>query len=221
MSDPLPMPVTMMQGALRVLPPPLLQRGLRWIVQRLRAEHPELFRRLCRLAPASILFVPEDTPHRFLLTIAADRLDLALARGTPEAAVCIKGRLAALLSLLEGRIDSDTLFFSRDVSISGDTATAVAFRNTLDGEAISLLGDALAAAGPLQAPARRLVLRIDRNVQRAGGTLRRWGDSLHRRAHHGRAPEDDIEALAAEVATLRDRLARLEGRNRQAGEQTA
>ena len=172
MAEQLPMPATVMKAALHLAPAPLLQPGLRWIVHRLHGAHPVLFKRLCRLAPASVLFEPEDTPHRFLLTIAADRLDLALARGTPEAAVCIKGRLAALLSLLEGRIDSDTLFFSRDVSISGDTATAVAFRNTLDGEAISLLGDALAR--------RDAPRRASRPRHRGGGAGARRRD--HRAA---------------------------------------
>ncbi len=221
MSDTLPMPVVMMHAAMRVLPAPLLQRGLRWAVRRLCAEHPDLFRRLCRLAPASILFDPVDTPHRILLTISADRLDLTLAPGAPAASACIRGRLTALLGLLEGRVDSDTLFFSRDVAISGDTATAVAFRNTLDGESISLLGDALASAGKLRAPAARLVRQIDRRVQRAGGMLRQWGDVAHRRAHRGHDTEDEIEALGAEIAALRARLSQTEGRQRQSGERPA
>lgn len=221
MSDQLPMPANILKGALHLVPPPLLQPGLRWIMRRLRAEHPALFRRLCRLAPASILFEPDDTPHRFLLTITANDLRLTLAHGTPRAAVRIKGRLAMLLSLLEGRIDSDTLFFSRDVSISGDTAAAVAFRNTLDGEAISLLGDALAAAGPLQAPARRLALRIDRDVQRAGAHLMRWRDAMHRAAHRGHDTEEETQALAAEITAMRARIAKLEARSRRTGEQAA
>ena len=221
MTEQLPMPATMMKGALYLVPAPLLQPGLRWIVRRLRAEHPALFRRLCRLAPANILFEPDDTPHRFLLTITTHDLRLTLAHGAPRAAVRIKGRLAMLLSLLEGRIDSDTLFFSRDVSISGDTAAAVAFRNTLDGESISLLGDTLAAAGPLQAPARRLVLRIDSHVQRAGAHLMRWRDAMHRAAHRGHDTEEKAQALAAEITDLRARLARLEARNKRTGERAA
>lgn len=221
MDDQLPMPANVMKGALHVVPAPLLQPGLRWIVRRLRGAHPALFKRLCRLAPTTILFEPDDTPHRFLLTIAANGLHLMVAHGEPHAAVRIKGRLAMLLSLLEGRIDSDTLFFSRDVSISGDTAAAVAFRNTLDGESISLLGDALAAAGPLQAPARRLVLRIDREVQRAGAGLARWRDAMHRAAHRGHDTEEEAQALAAEISGLRARIAKLEARNRRSGERPA
>ncbi len=221
MSDELPMPATVMKGALHLLPPPLLQPGLRWLVRQLRHAHPALFRRLCRLAPSTILFEPDDTPHRFLLTIVPDDLRLNVVRGDAAAAVHIRGRLAMLLSLLEGRVDSDTLFFTRDVSISGDTAAAVAFRNTLDGEAISLVGDALAAAGPLQAPARRLVLRIDREVQRAGAGFARWRDAMHRDAHRGHDTEEAMQALAAELTELRARVARLEVRNRRVGEKAA
>ena len=221
MSEQLPMPATMLKGVLHLLPAPLLQPGLRWLVRRLRAGHPALFSRLCRLAPVSILFEPDDAPHRILLTITRDDLRLTLAHGTPHAAVRIRGRLAMLLSVLEGRVDSDTLFFSRDVSVSGDTAAAVAFRNTLDGEPISLLGDLLAAAGPLQAPVRRLVLRIDRDVQRAASRLGRWRDALHGAAHRGHDTEEETQALAAEIAALRARVAKLEARHRRTGGQAA
>lgn len=217
MSEPLPIPATIMKGALHLVPVPLLQPGLRWIVRRLRAEHPALFRRLCRLAPVSILFEPDDTPHRFLLTITPEDLRLTLAHGAPHAAVRIRGRLAMLLTLMEGRIDADTLFFSRDVSISGDTAAAVAFRNTLDSETISLLGDVLAAAGPFQSPMRRLVLRIDHDVQRAGAHLTRWRDAMHRAAHHNHESDGKAQALAVEIAGLRARLDRLEAGNKRRG----
>lgn len=221
MTDALPLPATMITGAMQVLPAPLLQPGLRWLMRRLRQRHPALLQRLCRLAPTSILFEADDTPHRFLLSIGADDLRLTLVAGKPDAVVRIRGRLAALLNLLEGRVDSDTLFFSRDVAISGDTAVAVAFRNTLDGEAISLLGEALAAAGPLEAPARRLVLGIDRRLRHAGAGLARWHGRLHRAAHGGHDPAQDMHALAAELTDMRDRIAKLEVRTRRLREQTA
>lgn len=217
----LPTPVSLIKGALHLLPAPALRRGLHGVMRSMRRRHPALFKRLTRLAPASILFEPDDTPHCFLLTIGADDLHLTLAARQQPAAVRIKGSLANLLYLMEGRIDSDTSFFSREVAISGDTAVAVGFRNTLDGEAISLLADALAAAGPLAAPGRRLVLHVDHRVGDMQLRLERWRDAAHLAAHGGRDVTAEQDALAAEIVGLRARVAKLEASGRRRREHAA
>lgn len=221
MSQDLPTPVSLIKRALHVVPAAVLRPGLRLVMRSMRRRHPALFKRLARLAPATILFEPDDTPHCFLLTIAADDLRLTLAGRDQAASAHIKGSLANLLYLMEGRIDSDTLFFSRAVTISGDTAVAVGFRNTLDGEAISLLDDALAAAGPLAAPGRRLVLRVDRRVARIRSRLIGLRDAVHRAAHGGRDMAEENKVLAAEVADLRARIAKLEATSRRRREHVA
>lgn len=221
MSQDLPTPASLMKGALHALPVAALRPGLRLVMRAMRRQHPGLFKRLARLAPATILFEPDDTPHCFLLTIAPDDLRLTLATRDHAASAHIKGSLANLLYLMEGRIDSDTLFFSRDVVISGDTAVAVGFRNTIDGESISLLQDALVAAGPLAAPGRRLVLRVDRRVARIKARLIRWRDAVHRAAHGGHDTAEEHKALTAEIADLRTRIAKLEATGRRRREHAA
>lgn len=173
MTGELPTPVHLLKLALRALPPPLLRPALGGTMRVMERQHGTLFRRLSKLAPARILFVPDDTPQAFLLDIAADKLTLAPAARDAATDVTIKGRLAALLELMEGRVDSDTAFFARTVRLDGDTAKAVGFRNTLDGENISLLADALSALGPFAGPGRKLVLRLDGHVARARGHLAR------------------------------------------------
>jgi predicted lipid carrier protein YhbT len=217
----LPTPVSLIKGVLHLVPAAALRPGLRLVMRSMRRRHPALFRRLGRLAPATILFEPDDTPHCFLLSIAADDLRLTLAGRDQAASAHIKGSLANLLYLMEGRIDSDTLFFSRAVTVSGDTAVAVGFRNTLDGELISLLTDALAAAGPLAAPGRRLVMRVDRRVAQVKSHLIRFRDAVHRAAHGGRDMAEDQKAAAAEIAELRARIAKLEATSRRRREQAA
>jgi predicted lipid carrier protein YhbT len=220
-SQDLPTPVSLIKAALHVVPAPALRPGLRLVMRSMRRRHPALFRRLARLAPATILFEPDDTPHCFLLSIAEDDLRLTLAGRDQAASARIKGSLANLLYLMEGRIDSDTLFFSREVTISGDTAVAVGFRNTLDGELISLLADALAATGPLAAPGRRLVMRVDRRVAQTTSRLIRFRDAVHRAAHGGRDMAAEHQAVAAEIADLRARIAKLEATSRRRREPTA
>ena len=60
-----------------------------------------------------------------------------------------------LIALLEGRIDGDALFFSRELSIEGDTEAVVALRNAVDSAEVDVLGDVMAALGPLAPFTRR------------------------------------------------------------------
>jgi predicted lipid carrier protein YhbT len=221
MSQELPTPVILMKSALHTLSPAVLRPGLRLVMRAMRRRHAPLIKRLTRLAPATILFDPDDTPHCFLLTIASDGLQLSLTTPGQAASVRIKGSLATLLYLLEGKIDSDTLFFSRDVAVSGDTAVAVGFRNTLDGEQIGLLDDALAGIGPLAAPSKRLVLGIDRRVERLKRRWARVRDAAHRSAHGGHDLTEEVAMLNARVAELQTRLGKLETGSRRDREQTA
>src|SRR5487761_2528922 len=143
MPQDLPSPVMLLKAALLAMPTSLLRPGLALLMGAMQRQHAPLFRRLTSLAPATILFDPVDTPRCFLLTIARHGVRMDIAGRGQAASARISGSLATLIGLLEGRIDSDTLFFSREVSVSGDTAVAVGFRNTLDGESISLIDDAL------------------------------------------------------------------------------
>ncbi len=217
MTGELPTPVHLLKFALHALPPPLMQPALEGVMRAMERQHEKLFRRLCKLAPARILFVPDDTPQAFLLDIAAERLRLEPAARDAKADVAIKGRLAALLALMEGRVDSDTAFFTRSVQLSGDTAIAVGFRNTLDGENISLMEDALASVKPLEEPGRKLVLRLDRRLGRVRAGMERWRDGVHARAHGGHDPAEEHAAVEGEIAGLRKRLAQLEATVRRRG----
>jgi len=207
----------LLKGALQMLPPALIRPALDAAMWTMQRRHAGLFRRLRRLGPATILFHPVDTPHCFLLSISQRGIRLALAGQGQPASAHISGDLRSLLHLLEGRTDSDTLFFSRDVTIAGDTAVALGFRNTLDGEAISLLDDALSMAGPLAAPARRLTLALDRRVQAARRTLAQHYRTMHRMAHDGRDTGREHDLLAAEVGVLRAAVAKQAASRRQRG----
>ncbi len=143
MATGLPAPVRLMRAGLRTLPPTMLTALLRGISASLPRNHAPLVRRLARMAPARILFAPTDVPHRFLLSIATHGVTLTLADSGQVADVTMRGTLITLIDLLESRIDSDTVFFSRALVVSGDTNIAVGFRNTLDGESFNLTHDAL------------------------------------------------------------------------------
>ncbi len=97
-----------------------------------------------------------------MLKLGPDDLSLVVMDSKKAACdACVKGKLEALLNMLEGRIDGDKLFFSRDIEISGDTAVVVALRNTLDREEINLLDDVTSLFGPFKTPAREAILLAD------------------------------------------------------------
>lgn len=148
------------------LPPRALQPALDLMVNILRRRHPGAFQRLAELPDAEVLVDATDLPLAFVLRLGASGVMLSLARrGSVQPAAVIRGTLANLLDLLEGRTDGDALFFSRDLTIEGDTAAVVALRNAVDGEDIDLAADIAAFLGPfggLLAPARMAAERVRR-----------------------------------------------------------
>jgi predicted lipid carrier protein YhbT len=65
----------------------------------------------------------------------------------------VAGSLKSLLGMIQGNLDGDALFFSRDISIEGDTEAVVALRNAIDAAEIDLIAE----IGDLFGPFRPLV----------------------------------------------------------------
>ena len=74
----------------------------------------------------------------------------------------VKGKLQALLDLLEGRSDSDAMFFRRDIVIGGDTSVVETLRNALDRDPLDLFEDVTSIFGSFAALARRAIVAINR-----------------------------------------------------------
>lgn len=116
----------------------------------LRRRHPGLFERLADLDGAAVLIDPTDMPLCLMLRLGpSPRLRLVGREEPPPCTAAVHGRFAVLLDLLEGRIDGDALFFSRDLTVEGDTETVVALRNAVDGEDMDLSADLADLLGPL------------------------------------------------------------------------
>lgn len=147
--------------------PLLLQPVLGRIVRLVAENHPELRPRLGDAAGKRILIDPVNLPFVLLLRLDAGRPELhAFLRGQQPSH---DGRIAAsmltLLDLVDGGIDSDALFFSRELRVEGDTAAVVALRNALE-ETEGRIADCVAAGfGPFSAPAAG-VLALLRSMRR-------------------------------------------------------
>ncbi len=151
----------------------LLDAGLALTVRTIAHRHRGLVARLAPSAGAKVLIEIADVPCALLLTIEeAPRLpSLRLATGADRkcATASVSGQLGRLIELLDGDVDGDTMFFSRDLSITGDTSAILLLRNALDSEDIDLFDDMLGLLGPFAKPARRIrqrVATVGQNVER-------------------------------------------------------
>ncbi len=215
-------PVLLAGIALGPLPPALLQPFLNLATANIGRRHPGLFDRLAGLADARFLIDPTDLPIGFLLRPAPPARLTAIANTSqiePPTAT-IRGPLLTLIQLLEGKLDGDALFFSRDLVVEGDTEAVVTLRNAVDGAGIDVLDEALSVLGPLARPAGRLAggaMAVFSRMDRDLATLKR---ALQ-------APlAERCAAQAAELRELRDKVAELSrhrdakrrpGRSRPAG----
>ncbi len=151
-------PVLLAGFALRPLPPALLEPFLNAALRAVSRRHPDVMARLEALGEAEFLIDPVDLPFSFLLRPGAPSPVLttvgADGEGIGRPAAIIRAPLLALIDLLEGRLDGDALFFSRDLAIEGDTEAVLTLRNALDSGEINLVDDLLSLLGPFGAPAR-------------------------------------------------------------------
>jgi predicted lipid carrier protein YhbT len=211
-------PTLLARGVIATAPPPILELGAGALLHKMGRNHPELFRVLSEFRRTRILFELTDLPHRFVLQFGDGAPSLKLAgAGEVEADASVKGALEALLALLEGRIDGDALFFTREIVIAGDTSAVVALRNILDRESIVLLDEAVSLLGPLRRFARTAVLNWERRAERLRDLIRPARDG----SDAARAAAAEQERLHAEIEALKTRLSKLEARHRRKEGQAA
>jgi predicted lipid carrier protein YhbT len=194
--------------ALGPLPPALLRPVLHLAMTVMRRRHPDVIERLEILDGAEIVIDPVDLPFGFVLRLTAPSPSLvALAKDdcaelAPTAT--IRGPLLVLIDLLEGRLDGDAAFFSRDLAFEGDTEAVVVLRNAVDSGEIDLTADLLSVLGPLAAPARHALDTAGALFARAARDLDTLSAALlgpATRAAEFRAAE--MRALSDDVAELR------------------
>ncbi len=196
--------------AIRPLPLSPLQPVLDFAVKGMLRQHPDVFARLADVGSPVFLIDPVDLQFVFLLRPDPNRpiLKAVASAGQEEVTAAIHGPLLTLIDLLQGRIDGDSLFFSRELVIEGDTEAVVALRNAVDGAEIDIVGDLLSPLGPLAGPARRL-------AHGAAAVFARAADDLETLRAAAIAPAiRRADALAAELHDLEEQLGDLRRRGR-------
>ena len=168
-------PIGAITDALNELPLAVLQRALAVALALVTRNHPRLFERLEGYWDARFVIDPVDLPLVFLLCPdpARPRFTVAWSQEGLDATATVSGRMLRLIDLLEGELDGDALFFSRDIEIEGDTGAILALRNAIESEEIVLIGELADALGPFGMPIRFLGERGPDAVAEARGALNR------------------------------------------------
>lgn len=174
-------PVSLARKTLSALPPALLSASLEALMKRIEDRHPRLFDNLGRLSPALVRFEVTDLPHAFSLRFGKGQTVCFKLADTGDEApgATIRGDLETLFAMLEGKIDGDTLFFSRGITLTGDSEVVVGLRNTLDREALGVMDEVLSFCGPFAEPAGR-ALALGERIRRA---LHRRISAFHHQLH--------------------------------------
>lgn len=147
----------------RPLPLGPLSLVLSALTGRIATAHPSLLGRLGQAADRRFLLDVVDLPFVLLLRPARRQLIAARRRKRlPLHDATIRGPLAGFLAMLHGAEDGDALFFSRDLTIAGDTEAVLALRNALDDAEIDLTEEISGLAGPLAGASRAFLNTIER-----------------------------------------------------------
>ncbi len=97
----------------------------------LLTSNPRFKEKIKELGDKVFLFEIKDIKKAFYLIIENGETNLLPHyKGKPD--VTMTGNASILFGLLLNRIDPDTIFFTRKLMISGDTAVAVHFKNILN-----------------------------------------------------------------------------------------
>ena len=148
----------------RPLPPALIEAMANRLLKRLVTTHPGLFERLDDYRNRRFAFLPSDLPFGFVVDPVKPSLRV-FSKSTPFAAdAAVEGPLFLLLALLEGRLDADAFFFSRELTVTGDMEAMLALRNALDDTGIDLTRDLAVFAGPFSGAATRAMVEIRKRV---------------------------------------------------------
>lgn len=170
MTSPLPRLPRALGLAALPLPLPPLNLLLGSLTRRMVRAHPAMLRRLGDHATRRFLIDPVDLPWVLLLHPQSARMTAHRRARAPDHDARVKGPLSAFLAMMHGAEDGDALFFSRDLTVEGDTSAVLALRNAMDDAELDLTEVLAALSGPLAPPLRRAL----------AGAERATGLTLHR-----------------------------------------
>lgn len=143
-----------------------LQPALHRIINSIVRKKPELLHRIGIHKDKYFLIDPLNMPFVLLLRPDPDQPFLRAYRRTEtiQYDARIAGTFLTLLDMIDGQLDGDALFFSRDLIVEGNTEAVVCLRNALDDMDGSIADDVVAVYGLPGRAFLALLRRIRRNT---------------------------------------------------------
>jgi len=129
------------------------------------AARPSFATRLGEYSGRSFAVDPVDCPFVFVLRPQDGVTHLSVLREVGSVDARIAAPLVVLLGMIDGTYDGDALFFSRDLTIDGDTEAVLALRNAIenaDFDPSSVLGLPTSVQAPVNRAARHIFMRLRR-----------------------------------------------------------
>ncbi|MBL4767458.1 MAG: SCP2 sterol-binding domain-containing protein [Rhodobacteraceae bacterium] len=198
-------PLLIVGMMIRPLPVAPLNQILAYVTSRIQHNHPAILDRLRPLTGTDFLIRPTDMPYNIRLTIGECTVDCRIEdEFQAPVDVTISGPLTCLMDMMEGKLDGDALFFSRSLTVEGDTEALLTLRNALDSDDIDLRDEILDLFGPLKGPAHTLLSLGDHLYQNLSRDMSRLGQALTRPL------SSRCDGLDQENLSLRDRVGGLE-----------
>ncbi len=141
-----------------------LQFILSRMVKGIAKRRPEFFARLGPHIGSSYTLDVTELPFVLLLKPNPQNPEMTAHRRSEGVAsdASIAGLFMDLFKVLDGRGDSDAMFFSGNIKVSGNTEAAVCLRYALDDLDGSVIEDLLHMGGPVLMPAHLLLQRLRR-----------------------------------------------------------
>ena len=118
------------RGPLKVMPLWMEAIGVGVFISSIVDANPSFKEKLSQIDGKVFMFEAKDISKSFYLHIK-DREIKVVPHMNRAPDVTMSGKVAVLIDVLTGREDPDTVFFSRRLEITGDTASAIHFKNIL------------------------------------------------------------------------------------------
>lgn len=215
-----PLSATLLLGiAMNLLPLRLVQRIADLISARLLQHYPDMLDRMESVGPGTVILEPTDFPYGVEIGLGLGRPRVsAYRRGgvTPKGDVLVRAPSDVLVALANGAEDGDALFFSRNLSISGNVELIIALRNAIDAADINFVSDVMLAAGPARTLVKPAVSWARRLSARVSADLTVLQAAILRPAHMAIASHEQMAAqlelrtqtIEREVSEMRRRAKR-------------
>jgi len=160
---------TFLRIPILIMPVPVAETIANLAYQRVMVRHPSLFERLESYRDRMFCFVATDWSIAFLARPSERRIAVRRLPVGEAVDVRVEAPFGVLLRLLQGDVDGDALFFSRDIDVTGDMEALLALRNSLDDAHVDLVGDILGTGNPLEPLVRAMIEHRHRAASKGAG----------------------------------------------------